>query len=217
MKKAVILLSGGLDSAATLYMAKKEYEPRCLIFDYGQRHSREINSAKKIASLLKCSHKVVKIRLPETADSLTCKNKPLPLNRPLPATGKTVPSTYVPARNIVFLSLALSYAETIGAEAIFIGANSIDFSGYPDCTPAFFNAFRQVIRTGIKQPAAIKLKAPLLNKTKKQIVLAAKRLGVPLGITWSCYKGGKKPCGKCDSCSIRSRAFRQAGIKDPAE
>ena len=219
MKKAVVLLSGGLDSATTLWLARKNHETHCLVFDYAQRHSREISTAKKIAALSGSACRIVKLRLPETADSLTSRNKPLPLDRRASEIGKHIPSTYVPARNIIFLSFALSYAEVLRAQAIFIGANAVDFSGYPDCTPAFLGAFRRVMKTGVKPATAARLKlmAPLLYKTKKQIVLAAKRLGVPIELTWSCYGGGKKPCGRCDSCIIRKKAFREAGMKDPAQ
>ncbi|MCM8781524.1 MAG: 7-cyano-7-deazaguanine synthase, partial [Candidatus Omnitrophica bacterium] len=133
-----------------------------------------------------------------------------------------IPSTYVPARNIIFLTFALSYTEATDADTIFIGANAIDYSGYPDCRPAFFKAFREIIKTGTKAGAGakgqgrrIKVKAPLLYKSKGEIVKLAKRLKVPLKLTWSCYKGGRRPCGICDSCILRVKGFKEAGIKDP--
>ena len=130
-------------------------------------------------------------------------------------TNKNIPSTYVPARNIIFLSFALSYAEAVGAGVIFIGANAIDYSGYPDCRPEFFKAFQDVIKTGTKAGPRIKVEIPLIDKTKKEIIKLAKRLKVPMGLTWSCYKGGRRPCGTCDSCVLRAKGFREAGLEDP--
>lgn len=219
MKKAIVLLSGGLDSATTLWIARKRYKPFCLIFDYGQRHRKEINAAKKIASRAKCSYRVIKIRFPEQTDSLTNIKIPLPANRSVKNIGKSIPSTYVPARNIIFLSFAVSYAEAIKAKTIFIGANAVDFSGYPDCKQEFFNAFRQVIKKGTKSGISsnpIRIQTPIIHKTKTEIIRAGTRLKVPYELTWSCYIGGAKPCGKCDSCILRAEGFRGAGIKDPA-
>ena len=220
MKKAIVLLSGGLDSATTLWIARKHYNPLCLIFNYNQRHKKEINSAKKIASRAKCSYKIVKIRLPEEADSLTNIKISLPINRSVKDIGKSIPATYVPARNIIFLSFAVSYAEAINAKAVFIGANAVDFSGYPDCTREFFNAFSQVILKGTKSGVSsnpITIQTPILYKTKAEIIRLGTKLKVPYELTWSCYKGGTKPCGKCDSCLLRAEGFRKAGIKDPID
>jgi 7-cyano-7-deazaguanine synthase len=130
----------------------------------------------------------------------------------------TIPSTYVPARNIIFLSFALSYAEAIKAGAIFIGAHSQDYSGYPDCRPEFYRAFSKVIATGTKsgvEKRKIQIKTPLIRKTKAQIIRLGKSLGVPFALTWSCYRGGKRPCGICDSCYFRAKGFREAGLIDP--
>ena len=130
----------------------------------------------------------------------------------------TIPSTYVPARNIIFLSFALSFAEAIKAEAIFIGANAVDFSGYPDCRPEFYRAFKNVISTGTKsgvEKRGIKIQTPLIGKTKAQIIRIAYQLGVPFALTWSCYRGEKVPCGECDSCYYRAKGFLEAGIRDP--
>ena len=132
--------------------------------------------------------------------------------------GKSIPPTYVPSRNLIFLSFAASYAEVIGAKAIFIGANSIDFSGYPDCRPDFFRAFQKVSRLGTKvgrEEKSIKILTPLINKSKKEIIELGKKLKVPFQLTWSCYKGGKRPCGRCDSCLLREKGFKEAGLKDP--
>ncbi|MFH1406858.1 MAG: 7-cyano-7-deazaguanine synthase QueC [Candidatus Omnitrophota bacterium] len=216
-KKAVVLLSGGLDSATTLYFAKSRgYECDCLIFDYGQRHKKEIRFAKKIAQTANCKWRLLRISLPWKNSALLDKKIPVPKNRFSKRGG--VPVTYVPARNITFLSFALSLAEAAGAKKIFIGANAIDYSGYPDCRPQFISAFEQSAKLGTKQGLGsngLKIEAPLINKTKAQIVNIGRRLGVPHGLTWSCYEGNKNPCGECDPCLIRKRGFRQAGIKDP--
>lgn len=220
-KRAVVLLSGGLDSATTLYLAQKNgFKPNCLIFDYGQRHKKEIEAAKKIAKVAGSPARIIKITLPWKGSSLLDTRVSLlkQVNRP---TGKqaNIPSTYVPGRNIIFLSFALSYAEAIKAKAIFIGAHIQDYSGYPDCRPEFYRAFDKVISCGTKagiEKKRIKIYTPLIQKNKAQIIGLAIKLGVPLELTWSCYKGGKTPCGKCDSCYFRTKGFRDAGIKDPA-
>ena len=214
MKKAVVLLSGGLDSTTTLYYAKSRgYKCYCLVFDYGQRHKKEIESAKRVAKRANCKRQIIKFKLPWKGSSLLDKEMKLPItNYQLPI---TIPSTYVPARNIIFLSFALSYAEAIDAEKIFIGANIIDYSGYPDCRPEFFRAFERIITTGTKAGAKIEIKAPLVHKSKAEIVKLAKGLNAPLELTWSCYKGGKKPCGNCDSCILRAKGFKEAKRKDP--
>jgi len=222
MKKAVILLSGGLDSSTTLYYAKsKGYSCHCLIFDYGQRHKREIKSAKGIAKKANCESQVVKIQLPHKGSSLLDNSIAIPKNRDAARFKKGIPSTYVPGRNIIFLSFAVSYAEAIGAGAIFIGANAIDYSGYPDCRPEFFEAFKKVINTGTKvgskrpsRGSRLEVKAPLILKSKADIVRLARRLKVPIELTWSCYKGGETPCRVCDSCILRAKGFKDAGLVD---
>ncbi|MCX5715504.1 MAG: 7-cyano-7-deazaguanine synthase QueC [Candidatus Omnitrophica bacterium] len=211
--QAVVLLSGGLDSSTTLYYARsKGYKCYCLIFDYGQRHSREIRSAKKIAAGAKCPYKVLKIKFPWKGSALLDRKIKI---RSCGLGTKGIPATYVPARNIIFLSFAISYAETLAAKKIFIGANAVDYSGYPDCRPEFLAAFRKVIQTGTKTGPGINVEAPLMRKSKKEIAFLAQRLKVPLQLTWSCYKGGSRPCGLCDSCVLRAKGFREAGIKDP--
>jgi len=216
MKKAVVLLSGGLDSATTLYIARKRgYSCFCLIFDYGQRHRKEITSARALAKRTSSRYEIIKLRLPEEASALTSRRIPIPQKRSLKTIGKNIPPTYVPARNIVFLGIALSYAESLGAKKIFIGANALDFSGYPDCRPRFFSAFSKAARTGTKAGKSIRIETPLLNKTKSSIIRAGTRLGVPYNLTWSCYRGKRKPCGTCDSCLLREKGFAGAGMKDP--
>ena len=219
MKKAVVLLSGGLDSATTLYLARKQgFVCRCLIFDYSQRHAREINSAKKIARRAGSKYMVVKISFPWGGSALLDEHADMPL-----AVGEaenSIPPTYVPARNIVFLSFALSYAETIKAKAIFIGAHDEDYSGYPDCRPEFYRSFRKAAKHGTKSGAenqAIKIKTPLGLKNKAEIIRLGKSLGVPFELTWSCYRGMKYPCGKCDSCFYRAKGFKEAGLHDPLD
>ncbi|RKY31714.1 MAG: 7-cyano-7-deazaguanine synthase QueC [Candidatus Omnitrophota bacterium] len=221
MKKAIVLLSGGLDSATALYIAKNRgYCCLCLIFDYGQRHIREILSAKRIAQKAKCAFEILKIKLPWEGSSLLDNRIKIPqvTKSQSHKVTKEIPNTYVPGRNIIFLSFALSYAEAVGAEAIFIGANAVDFSGYPDCRPLFYQAYRKVINTGTLLGLSgkdIRILTPLIYKSKAEIIKVGKKLGVPFELTWSCYRGSSKPCGKCDSCIFRQRGFRQAKLKDP--
>lgn len=217
MKKAIVLLSGGIDSATTLYFAKAAgYKCSCLIFDYGQRNKREIESARKIARAAGCDFRVVGFRFPWGGSSLLDRREKIPqLKRP---TAGKIPTTYVPARNTVFLSFALSYAEAKKANAIFIGAHTQDYSGYPDCRPSYFHAFRKVARLGTKTGTTgrrVNIRTPLLHKTKGEIIRIGLRLDVPYGLTWSCYKGGRRPCRRCDSCLFRARGFEEAGTEDP--
>ena len=217
MKKAVVLLSGGLDSATILFYAKaKGYTPHCLIFEYGQRHYKEITNAKRIARRAKCRYQLMDISLPWQGSSLLDKKMRLPRQKKIDS--GTIPSTYVPARNIIFLSFSVSYAEAIGAKAVFIGANAIDYSGYPDCRPEFLKAYQLMLAKGLKtgvQGKTIKIHTPWVHKTKAQIIRMGMKLGVPYDLTWSCYQGGKKPCGKCDSCRLRQKGFKMLNIKDP--
>ncbi len=210
MKKCIVLLSGGIDSTTTLYYAKKHgYKCYALIFDYGQRHAKEIRSAVKIAKAAKVPYQILKIKLPWKGSSLLVTRYPLPVSRPMKTIGKGIPSTYVPGRNTIFLSFAVSYAEAVGAKAVFIGANAIDFSGYPDCRPGYYRAFRKVIGRGTRAKK-IRIVTPLINLKKSQIIRLGLKLGAPLDLTWSCYKGGKLPCGVCDSCRLREKGFAEA-------
>ena len=210
-KKAVVLLSGGLDSATTLYYAlDKGYKCQALIFDYGQRHKRELRSAVAVAKGAKVPYQILKIKLPWKGSSLLDTSSPIPHTSHLRKIGENIPSTYVPARNTIFLSFALSCAEATGAQAIFIGANAIDFSGYPDCRPAYYKAFQKVIEQGTKA-RKIRIITPLIKLTKEQIIRLGMKLGAPLEKTWSCYAGGKKPCGVCDSCLLRQKGFAAIG------
>lgn len=216
-KRAVILLSGGLDSTTVLYHAINQgYKCACLLFDYGQRHKKELNSAVRIAKKTGCKYKIVKISLPWSESSLTDISKKIPDNKLSSAVSRpqsvktSLPTTYVPGRNTIFLSFALSYAETIGAGDIFIGANAVDYSGYPDCRPDYYIAWNRLLKVlGMK----ITVRAPLIRLDKAQIVRLGYKLGVPYELTWSCYKGGSKPCGVCDSCRFREKGFREAGFK----
>ncbi|MBD3425780.1 MAG: 7-cyano-7-deazaguanine synthase QueC [Candidatus Omnitrophica bacterium] len=214
-KKAIVLLSGGLDSAVTLYMARRDYTPRALIFDYGQKALKELESAKRICDEAQVEYVLLKIDMPWKGSSL------LDFSREVPSAGsgeETIPDTYVPARNIIFLSYGVSFAEASGSEAVFIGAHQLDYSNYPDCRGEFFDSFRQVLAKGTKsgqENSPVKIITPVLNKTKKEIVHAGHALNVPFEHTWSCYRQGDIPCGECESCVFRIKAFEQAGLSDP--
>lgn len=215
MEKGVILLSGGIDSATTLYFAKKRgCQLTALIFDYNQRHKKEIECARRIAQLNRIKYIIEKINLSWAKSSLTDKKIKVPVNRNL--NKKEIPLTYVPARNIIFLSYAFSLAESIGAKKIFIGAHTQDYSMYPDCRPEFLQSFQKAANLGIKSKG-IKIIAPLIDKSKKEIIELGIKLKVPFGLTWSCYKGGRFPCERCDSCRFRIKAFRELGLEDPLD
>lgn len=217
-KRAVILLSGGLDSAVALWLVKSQgYELHTLSFDYGQRHDRELKAASLLSDLAFAkSHKQVSINLGQWGgSSLTDKSIEIEdgnIDR------TDIPLTYVPARNMIFLSIAASFAESIGAQDIFIGVSQVDYSGYVDCREPFLTAMQEAINKGTVMGAEknqqIKIHAPFINKTKVEEIILGKELGVPFEHTWSCYRGGEKPCGCCDSCLLRAKAFDVAGVKD---
>jgi 7-cyano-7-deazaguanine synthase len=217
--RAVVLLSGGLDSAVTLFCAiRKGYDCRCLAFYYGQRHKKELESSRRLAARAGCAFRIEKLALPWHGSSLLDKKSKIPRDRTIRAIEDGgIPSTYVPARNTIFLSIAASYAEAIGARALFIGAHVQDSSGYPDCRKPYLKAFNRVVKLGTRAGSVkgLKVEFPLIDKTKSQIILLGLRLGVPLGLTWSCYRGGARPCGRCDSCVLRAKGFQDAGIDDP--
>ncbi len=216
---AVVLLSGGMDSATCLAIARRAHaRVAALTVVYGQRHAREIRAARSLARRFRVDeHTVVAVPLGALVrSSLTERRRRLPSGGPRPG---RIPSTYVPARNTVLLSLALGYAESRGLDRIYLGANAIDYSGYPDCRPRFLRAFERVARLGTKVGVegrrGPKIVTPLLRLTKAGVVRRGERLDVPWALTWSCYRGGVRPCGRCDSCRLRARGFRGAGIRDP--
>jgi 7-cyano-7-deazaguanine synthase len=221
MDKAVVLLSGGMDSATAMAVARSNgHELYALSFDYGQRHRNELDCARKLAKFFKAKeHRVLKIELGKLGGSaLTDEGIDVPDADGGWKDDQPIPATYVPARNLVLLSIAAAYAETVGAEAVFIGANAIDYSGYPDCRPEFLRAFEETARLGTKCGVSgkpLRIEAPLLHLSKAQIVRLGASLLVPFEMTWSCYRGGKRPCGNCDSCQLRAKGFADAGIPDP--
>lgn len=214
-KKAVCLISGGMDSAVASAIAKKEgYKINALTFNYGQRNKKELESARKISEWLGCEHKIIDINLRQIGGSA------LTDEIEVPEIVEGIPITYVPARNTIFLSFALAYAEVIDAESIFIGVNSVDYSGYPDCRPEYIKAFQKMANLALKRSVEgkpIKIKAPLLYLSKEEIVKKGYELHVPFEKTWSCYREGERACGRCPSCKLRMEAFKKAGVRDPIE
>ncbi|MBK1987019.1 7-cyano-7-deazaguanine synthase QueC [Sphaerospermopsis aphanizomenoides BCCUSP55] len=221
--KAVILLSGGLDSSTVLYQARADgCECYAISFDYQQRHRRELESAMLVAkSAGVVEHQVVNFDLRLWGGSALTDNAiALPQARSLDEMSQNIPVTYVPARNTIFLSFALGYAEAIAAERVYIGVNALDYSGYPDCRPDYIQAMQEVFRLGTKQGREgqpINIVAPLVDLKKTEIIQLGNQLGVPWKLTWSCYAGGEKACGVCDSCRLRLAAFEQLGLKDPVD
>lgn len=219
MKKAVVLLSGGLDSATTTAIAQADgYEVIALSFSYGQRHQKELQAAKKIAQILNIKeHFTIDVNLSQWGgSSLTDDTLALPQDGIEP---DIIPSTYVPGRNTVFIAIALSLAEAKNAEVIYLGINAVDYSGYPDCRPEYLEAYQKLANLASKvgiEGKAPQLIAPLVKDSKADIVRRALSLGVPISETWSCYQGDTQPCGLCDSCRIRDRALIEAGRTDLA-
>ncbi len=220
-KKAISLLSGGLDSTVSTYYAKNQgYDIATLTIRYGQQHEREIQCAQKTLELLKIkNHKELLIDFSHLKSTSLIKSTAKKITQnTLSDIGKTIPTTYVPGRNIIFLSFALSWAESLDCEAIFIGVNALDYSGYPDCRSEFIKAFQHMANIGTKRGVegkSIIIKTPLLNKTKKEIIQLGQQLNVPFENTWSCYQGKEKACGVCDSCLLRLKGFQKAGLTDP--
>lgn len=222
MKHGIVLLSGGLDSATTLAIARSQgYETFALSFDYGQRHKRELEAAKKIAESLDVKkHLVVKIDNQIFGGSALTNDVDVPKSRSDKEIGSGIPVTYVPARNTIFLAHALAWAETIPAGHIFIGANAIDYSGYPDCRPEFIALFETLANVATKsgtEGARLQIHAPLIKMSKAEIVRKAVELDVDLSITYSCYDPlpDGRACGECDSCRLRKKGFAEAGVEDP--
>lgn len=219
MPDSIVLLSGGLDSTVVLAKALAEgREPLALSFRYGQRHSRELDSAQAVAEHYNVLHKVIDLDLSALSSSLVHEDEDLPEGRSEEEMGQDIPSTYVPARNIILLSIASGMCESIDGDAVFIGANSVDYSGYPDCRAEFFQAYEDMLSVGTRsgvEGAPISIETPILFLSKEEIVRLGTELDAPLGLTWSCYRGGVKACGRCDSCILRLKGFADAGVEDP--
>lgn len=222
-KKAVVLVSGGIDSAATLALAAQEgFEAYALSFDYGQRHSLELEAARRVVKHIGASrHIIIRIDLRSFGGSALTSNADVPKGRDLARMSSEVPVTYVPARNTIFLSFALGWCEVLGAEDIFIGANAIDYSGYPDCRPEFLTEFERLAqvatREGTEGRARYRIHAPLIRMTKAEIIRAGAAAGVDFSLTHSCYDPSPEglACGACDSCLLRRKGFLEAGMTDP--
>ena len=222
-KKAVVLSSGGLDSTTVMAIAKHDgYLIYSLSFSYGQRHKIELEAAKKVADKIGVEkHLVINLDLHKIGQSALTSNTKVPKNRNEKAISANIPVTYVPARNTIFLSYALAWAEVIVSSDIFIGVNAIDYSGYPDCRPEYIEAFENMAnlatKAGVEDLTRIKINTPLLNMSKAQIIKKGIELGVDYSLTHSCYDPNPEgvACGRCDSCILRRKGFEEAGVKDP--
>ncbi len=222
--KAVCLLSGGLDSATCLAYARREgFECYALSFDYGQRHRIELEAARRIAEALDVAdHRVAKIDLRVFGHSALTDEIEVPKGRNEDSMAHGIPITYVPARNTIFLSFALAWAEVLEASDIYIGVNALDYSGYPDCRPEFIEAFERMsnlaTKAGVEGRTRIQIRTPLIRLSKADIVRLGRELNVPFALTHSCYDpdAAGRPCGACDSCLLRAKGFREAGVVDPA-
>jgi len=220
--KAVCLLSGGLDSSTCLALARREgYARYALTFDYGQRHRYELEAAERVAAAIGVEKRVVaRIGLDAFGGSALTSDIAVPKGRSAAEMGEGIPVTYVPARNTIFLSFALAWAETLESSDIFIGVNALDYSGYPDCRPEYIEAYERMAnlatRAGVEGRTRLKIHTPLIGLTKAGIVKLACELGVPFGLTHSCYDPGPagRPCGQCDACLLRAKGFQEAGIED---
>ena len=222
-KKAVVLLSGGLDSTTTLACALKEgFEAVALSFDYGQRHRVELEAARRVARALGVAdHRVVRLDLRRFGGSALTDDIEVPRGRSPEQMAEGIPVTYVPARNTIFLSFALALAEVTGAEDLFIGVNALDYSGYPDCRPEYIRAFEALAnlatRAGVEGHSRFRVHTPLIALTKAEIIRKGLDLGVDYALTHSCYAPDRQghPCGQCDSCRLRLKGFQEAGLADP--
>ncbi|NLN75244.1 MAG: 7-cyano-7-deazaguanine synthase QueC [Armatimonadetes bacterium] len=223
MSRAVVLLSGGLDSATTAAVARSEgFELYAISFDYGQRHTRELESAKLVATSIGVKdHLIISFDLRAMGGSALTDDINVPLDRKTENMAETIPITYVPARNTIFLSFALGYAETLKAYDIFIGVSEVDYSGYPDCRIEYIEAFERMAnlatKAGIEGTGRFRIRTPLIDLSKADAIRRGLKLGLDYSLTWSCYMGDKKPCGRCDSCKLRLAAFAEVGIDDPLE
>jgi 7-cyano-7-deazaguanine synthase len=223
MKPVVVLLSGGLDSATTLAIAQRRgYEPHALSFAYGQRHSRELESAKHVAAALRAKeHLILTLDLQRIGGSALTGDLAVPRGRSLEEIGSGIPVTYVPARNTIFLAHALAWAEVLGAADVFFGANVLDSSGYPDCRPEYVEAFERMAnlatKAGVEGKSRLTIHTPLIRMTKAEIIRTGHALGVDFSLTWSCYEPTPdgRACGLCDSCALRKKGFTEAGLTDP--
>ncbi len=220
-KKAVVLLSGGLDSSTALAIAHQQgFELHALSFDYGQRHQREVDAAAAVARHYGVQYqKTITIDLRAFGGSALTGDFDVPHSRSLEKMSQEIPITYVPARNTIFLSFALAYAEVTDANDIFLGINAIDYSGYPDCRPEYLEAYERMANLATKATTqdgrVFHIHAPLLRMNKAEIIHKGIELGVPYELTWSCYEGGELACGTCDSCLLRLNGFAEAGLQDP--
>jgi 7-cyano-7-deazaguanine synthase len=224
LPKAVVLLSGGMDSATTAAIALQEgFDVHALSVRYGQRHAVELDAARRVAERLGIRrHVIVDLDLRAFGGSALTGNMPVPKDTPLAEIGARIPPTYVPARNTIFLSLALAWAETLGARDIFFGANALDYSGYPDCRPEYLEAFARMAdlatRAGVEESARLLIHTPLLRLTKAEIVTRGLALGLDYGVTSTCYDPAADgaACGRCEACLLRLKGFQEAGLPDPA-
>ena len=222
-QKAVVLLSGGLDSATVLAIARREgYELYALSFSYGQRHVWELEAAKRVAaSIGVAQHRVAEIDLRVFGGSALTDDIAVPKGRAMDEMSHGIPVTYVPARNTIFLSFSLAWAEVLGSSDVFIGVNALDYSGYPDCRPEFIGAFEKMAnlatKAGVEGRQRLKIHTPLIALSKAQIIVTGIELGVDYALTSSCYDPSStgEPCGQCDSCLLRQKGFRENGIDDP--
>ena len=224
--RALVLLSGGLDSTVCLAIAVRDAPAvTAVTVDYGQRHRVELESATRVATALSAEQLVVDLDLSAwggsalTDDAIAVPDHTVGPSGEAPATAPAIPTTYVPARNLIFCALACGIAESRGCDSVYLGVNALDYSGYPDCRPEFVAAFQQAAALGLKRGVEghpLEFRTPLIRLTKAEIVSLGVDLGAPLELTWSCYRGGAQPCGSCDSCVLRAKGFSEAGVADPA-